>query len=214
MSDDKVSPELSPDDVHSYWFAGTENDARASAERMSFWFQGSDATDAEVRAKFAAHIQPAADGDYSHWGRNARECLSLIILLDQFPRNVYRGKAMAFDFDALALGLTIVGVKMGYLDELSPIEQVFFLMPYQHVEDIERQRDGIKLYEAVTEAAPPEWQQLTAGCCDFARQHLEIIEEFGRFPHRNTVLGRTSTPAEQAYIDGGGASFGQSSDES
>jgi len=200
---------MTPDDVLDFWFAGVTEDVAAAGERMSVWFQSDATFDAEVNQQFAAAIAPAAGGEYSEWARSARECLALVIMLDQFPRNVYRGSAEAFNYDALALGLTIVGLKLGYLEELEPIEQVFFLMPYQHVEDLQKQQEGFALFERIAAESSAEWQPLLGGCRDFANVHLEIIEQFGRFPHRNEALRRQSTEAEQAYLQQGGESFGQ-----
>lgn len=210
-SQDNSLTDFLPETVLNYWFAGSENNAGLAADRMPFWFQSDAKADEEIKKRFGAFIQPASEGDYSDWGKSPRECLALIILLDQFPRNVYRNTAKAFEFDALALGLSIVGTTLGFVDELSPIEQTFFLMPYQHTEDLSRQQEGFGCYERVLQNAAPEWQSLIAGSVDFARQHLEIIEQFGRFPHRNAVLGRSSTPEEEAYIAAGGATFGQGS---
>jgi len=200
---------MTPQDVLDFWFDGCEQDAAAASARMPFWFQSNKQADEEVQRRFEEFIQPAADGEYSDWGKSPRQCLALIIVLDQFPRNAYRNTPQAFAFDSLALGLSIVGTTLGFVDELSPIEQIFFLMPYQHTEDLSRQREGFGCYERVLQNAAPEWQEMIAGSVDFARQHLEIIEQFGRFPHRNAILGRESSSEEQAYIDGGGATFGQ-----
>jgi len=200
---------LMPIDVLDFWFDGSAKNPRAAAERMSFWFQASDEADAAIKERFAECIEPAATGEYSSWGAKPHDCLALIILLDQFPRNLYRGTGEAFAHDALSLGLTVVGERLGYLDELSPVEQIFFLMPYQHVEDRERQHEGIALYNRLAESCPEPWRALAEGCRDFAQLHLDIIEQFGRFPHRNAALGRESTAEELKYLADGAESFGQ-----
>jgi uncharacterized protein (DUF924 family) len=130
-------------------------------------------------------------------------------VLDQFPRNQHRGTAGAFKHDALAFGLAVIGQRLDFLSQLSPIEQVFFLMPYQHIEDLERQQEGVGLYTQLAEAAPMAWRPLLEGCRDFAQLHCDLVERFGRFPHRNAILGRTSTDAERLYLQDG-ESFGQS----
>lgn len=195
-------------DVLDYWFAGSENDPQAATQRMAFWFQASDAIDAEIRDCFSDMVEPAAMGNYSEWGGNPHACLALILVLDQFPRNLYRSKGEAFKHDSLAFGLTIVGQRLEYLDALTPIEQVFFLMPYQHAEDLQRQREGVALYQRLAESVSEDWQGLVSSCRDFAQLHLDIIEQFGRFPHRNAALNRESTTAELKYL-ADGESFGQ-----
>ncbi len=199
---------MTSSDVLDYWFADSANDAQAAAQRMGFWFEASDATDADIQHRFADLVEPAAIGDYSDWGGDPRDCLALILVLDQFPRNLYRGTGAAFKHDALAFGLTLVGQRLAYLESLTPIEQVFFLMPYQHIEDLERQREGVALYQQLVESVDEEWRPLVSGTRDFAQAHLDIIEQFGRFPHRNAALNRESTAAELAYL-ADGESFGQ-----
>jgi uncharacterized protein (DUF924 family) len=99
-------------------------------------------------------------------------------------------------------------VARGHLDALRPVEQVFLLMPYQHVEDLELQREGVALYERVARSAPPEWRPLLENTLAFARRHLAVVERFGRFPHRNAALGRVTTSAERTYLSEGGERFG------
>jgi uncharacterized protein (DUF924 family) len=117
--------------------------------------------------------------------------------------------AEAFQYDSKALDVATRGVAAGYLEQLSPAEQRMFVLPYEHCEDISVQRAGIELFEGIVDRVSTEWELSTRGSLGFARRHLEIIERFGRFPHRNDVLGRESTVAEQAYLVDGGESFGQ-----
>lgn len=199
---------MQPAEVHEFWFAGAEHNAALAADRMDFWFKADPSTDAAIAERFAGAIEAAAGGDYSQWAATPAGCLALILVLDQFPRNLYRGTAAAFQNDALAFGLTVVGQRLDFLSQLSPIEQVFFLMPYQHIEDLQRQREGVALYTRLAATVSSEWQSLITGCRDFAQLHCDLIERFGRFPHRNAVLGRTSNSAELLYLQDG-ESFGQ-----
>ena len=132
-----------------------------------------------------------------------------MIALDQFPRNAYRNTAAAFAHDARALEVARRAIAAGHLESLSVPEQAFLLMPYQHVEDAACQREGLLWFERLHAKAAPEWQAFTANTLDFARKHLEIVERFGRFPHRNAVLGRKSTAAEREYLAANPESFGQ-----
>ena len=199
---------MQPTEVLDFWFAGSQHDAGAAAARMDFWFSANADTDASIKSQFGEAIDPAAGGDYAEWAATPSGCLALILVLDQFPRNVCRGTPAAFTHDALAFGLTVIGQRMGFLQELSPVEQMFFLMPYQHVEDAKRQLEGVALYQQLAAVAPAEWQQLLAGCLDFAQLHCNLIQRFDRFPHRNPILGRASTNSELEYLRDG-ESFGQ-----
>jgi uncharacterized protein (DUF924 family) len=206
-----VSSELreTPDGILEFWFEGAAEDPSKAMQRSAFWFQASADVDEDISRRFSALLQRAARGDLAAWEQAAPSCLALVILLDQFPRNIYRGMAEAFQYDSKALDVATRGVAAGYLEQLSPAEQRMFVLPYEHCEDISVQRAGIELFEGIVDRVSTEWELSTRGSLGFARRHLEIIERFGRFPHRNDVLGRESTVAEQAYLVDGGESFGQ-----
>jgi uncharacterized protein (DUF924 family) len=201
--------DVSPEDVHRFWFADAVDDPQAADERRDLWFRCSPAFDDEIRERFGSTIAEAARGELSAWEYTPRSCVSLVIVLDQFPRNAYRNTVAAFANDPLALALTRRAIAARYVDRLSIVERAFLLMPYQHVENVAAQRDGIVHFERMTTAAPPHWRPFAENTLQFARRHLEIVERFGRFPHRNAVLGRSSTPAEQAYLDTKPDTFGQ-----
>ena len=135
--------------------------------------------------------------------------LALIITLDQFPRNIFRGTAEVYRYDRQVLKLAQQGVASGQLAGLAVPEQAFFLLPYQHSEDLAVQDAGVALHSAMVLAAPPEWRELAAYYHDYAIRHRDIIAEYGRFPYRNNVLGRHSTAAESRYLEQGGPTFGQ-----
>ena len=158
---------------------------------------------------FSDDVSDVANGHYQNWGDTAAGRLALIIVLDQFPRNIYRGTAEVYRYDSRALELAQQGVALGQLEGLTIPEQMFFVMPYQHSEDLAVQDASVKLYAAMLAEAPVEWRELAAGYHAFAIRHREIIAEYGRFPYRNSVLGRHSTAAESRYLEAGGASFGQ-----
>lgn len=176
----------SADQVISFWLS-------AGPAR---WFAKDEAFDAEIRARFEQAHQAAARGELDHWADDWRGFLALLILLDQFPRNLWRGSAHAFATDPLALNLARAAVDAG-LDRAAPTElRVFFYLPFEHSEALADQDRCVALCEAL-DAEGSDWGQ-------WARMHREIIVRFGRFPHRNHALGRTMTAEEQAYIDGGG----------
>jgi len=198
-----------PDGILEFWFEGAAEDPSKAMQRSAFWFQAHAGVDEDISRRFSTLLQCAARGDLAAWEQAAPSCLALVILLDQFPRNIYRGMAEAFQYDSKALDVATRGVKVGYLEQLSPVEQWMFVLPFEHCEGKSVQRAGIELFEGIVDRASTEWEPSTRGSLDFARCHLEIIERFGRLQHRNDVLGRASTPAEQAYLVDGGESFGQ-----
>jgi uncharacterized protein (DUF924 family) len=203
------STQSDPQSILDFWFADASGDPARAEARESFWFGSPGETDAVVRQRFGAAIEAAARGELAAWQNAPRSALALVLLLDQFPRNVGRGTARAFAHDAHALVTARAAIAAGHLEHLAPIEQAFLILPFQHSESIEMQRESVRRSEEIRRAAPPSWQPLLAHYADFARQHLALIERFGRFPHRNRALGRDSTPEERAYLAAGGASFGQ-----
>ena len=133
----------------------------------------------------------------------------LIIVLDQFPRNIHRATPAAFEHDAQALDVARRGVGRGHLKSLHMLEQSFFLMPFQHSEDLSAQIEGLALFERLAADAPPKWDKIAQEIVYYARLHREIIARFGRFPHRNAILGREAKPAEEEYLAHRKESFGQ-----
>jgi len=164
------------------------------------WYAKDDAFDGAIRDKFEAAHHAAARGEYAAWADSAEGALALLILLDQFPRNLYRGSAHAFATDSLARKIAADAVERGHDRAVDPMLREFFYLPFSHAEDLAAQDRGVELCRTVGHepgaAAPDFW----------ARIHREIIARFGRFPHRNAALGRTTTSDEQAFLDGGGFS--------
>ncbi|NND35990.1 MAG: DUF924 domain-containing protein, partial [Gammaproteobacteria bacterium] len=132
-----------------------------------------------------------------------------IILLDQFRRNIYRGKPGAFELDKKALKICIEGTMSGVHKHLSPEQRVFFFMPLQHAESLKIQDKSVSIYNALAESVSDTLRETFATCAQFAELHRDIVAEFGRFPHRNEILGRENTEAEAAYLSGEVPSFGQ-----
>jgi uncharacterized protein (DUF924 family)/GNAT superfamily N-acetyltransferase len=202
-------PAASPEAILQFWFGDAAQSPAKADARTSFWFTPSAETDAECRERFRAQVEAAARGHYDSWTQTPRSALALVVLLDQFPRNIWRGTGRAFAHDAQALAVARQAVASGFMPRLAPIEQPFLTLPFQHSESLDAQRESLRLCEEIDVAAPPDWQPVLQGFVPYARQHFEIIERFGRFPHRNAVLGRASTAAEQAYLARGGETFGQ-----
>lgn len=187
------------DDVVSFWFG----DRSAATYRR--WFTRDDAFDAEIRARFGALQATAATGALESWRSTAHGALALVILYDQFPRNLFRADARAFATDLRALSVAQELVSSGRLAELDPLERTIALMPLMHSEDRAVQRDSVAQFAALATAHPDDAQ--LANAADYARKHAVIVERFGRFPHRNTTLGRASTAEELAFLQQPGSSF-------
>jgi uncharacterized protein (DUF924 family) len=200
--------------VRDFWFGKLPLSPAALEERMHFWFGGETFTEArerdeKIRTRFGALLERAAAGELAGWAHGPRRRLSLIILLDQFPRNIFRGSARAFACDAQALQLALSGMQSAADATLDPTERLFFYMPLQHAESREVQEESVAAYRRLLGEAPAELRECFAGALRFAEDHRAIIERFGRFPHRNALLGRTDTPQEAAWLREGGERFGQ-----
>lgn len=204
----KLRRMVEPEDVLQFWF-GDAIEAPAKAEaRMQLWFAPPPETDARIRVQFGAAVEAAARGEYASWAGEPRPLLALVVLLDQFSRNIWRGTARAFAQDAQALAIARQA-GAGFVHRLAPIEQPFLTLPFQHSETLEAQLESLRLCREIVARSPPDWRALLGTFLPYAEQHFELIARFGRFPHRNALLGRVSTPEERAYLDGGGATFGQ-----
>jgi uncharacterized protein (DUF924 family) len=177
--------DIKPADVVAFW--------RAAGPKR--WFEKDDAFDEDIRRRFLAVHEAAAAGKLGAWEDNAEGALALLILLDQFPRNMFRGNARTFATDPLARAIASRALLNGF-DGVFPEMRQFFYLPFMHSEDLADQERCIALYKAAGDADGVKWAEL----------HADIIRRFGRFPHRNAVLGRTTTPEEQAFLDSGGFS--------
>ncbi len=158
------------------------------------WFKKDPEFDGEIRRRFLAAHEAAAAGKLSAWEASAEGALALLILLDQFPRNMFRASPRAFATDPLALAIAANAIVRGFDAQVPAAMRGFFFLPFQHSENLVEQEHGVALYRAVGDADGLKWAEI----------HADIIRRFGRFPHRNAVLGRATTPAEQAFLDGGG----------
>ena len=200
---------MTSEQILTFWFADTANNAQAVQKRYKFWFEAKPETDQQIHAQFSDVYSQARAGVLETWQTAPRSCLALIITLDQFPRNLFRGTPEAFATDRHAQRICQHGLRQNYLSELNYAEQLFFLMPFQHAEDLALQQESLRLSEAAVVQAPPDWHEFLNSFLGSSRKHLELIRRFGRFPHRNRILGRESTPEEQAVLDSGSGSFGQ-----
>ena len=195
--------------VLRFWFGADASDPVAVKEKQPLWFKADPATDDDIRRRFGDDWSRATRGELEAWAAEPRGALAVVILLDQFSRNLERGRAAAFAHDARALAVTTTLLDAGRDRGLSPAERSFLYLPFEHAEDRALQRRGVEQFEALVRDGGPEWSWLTEDALHWARLHLEIVERFGRFPHRNRVLGRATTPDEERYLAEGGLHFGQ-----
>ena len=200
--------------IREFWFGRLPLSADGLNRRIRFWF-GGDATelgrlrDEHMRVRFGELLEQAVSGGLANWADGPRRRLSLILLLDQFPRNMFRGSPRAFAHDAQALALTLSGMQSAADAALHTIERMFFYMPLQHAESREVQDESVAAYRRLRTEAPQQLFGPFAGAARSANNHRAIIERFGRFPHRNQLLGRESTPAEEEWLRKAGTSFPQ-----
>lgn len=176
------------DSVLDWWF---------SPETKPRWFGGGEAFDVAVRERLGALCERALAGELAGWAADSRGLLALVILLDQVPRNIFRGTPRAFAGDPEALALARLAVDRGLDQGLTVDERLFLYLPFEHAEHLAEQQRSVALFRALGDP----------GYLDYAVRHLAVIERFGRFPHRNAVLGRASTAEELAFLQEPGSSF-------
>jgi len=194
--------EADPRTLYKFWFGeGSLDDPKLNTARMKLWFGKDPETDRQMREQFAPWLEiDLAFGD-------ARDFLSLVILHDQVPRNAFRDTPKMFAYDDQARDLAHFAVKKNYHQTMHVLEALFLLLPFEHSENGDDQRLAVKLLGEVHARAPQPLQEVTAGTYDYAKKHATVIERFGRFPHRNEVLGRVSTPEEVAFLRSPGSRF-------
>lgn len=190
-----------------FWFGSSADDAEVIREKWDLWWKKNSHVDDEIRKRFEATLQAEHQGERASWGKNPRGQLARIIVLDQFPRNMYRGAARAFAFDERALGLAGVALGQGMDKALRLVERVFMYMPFEHSEDSNDQQTSETLFTALVAAAPDSQKSVFRDFLEYAVRHKAIIDRFGRFPHRNALLGRKSTPEELTFLNGADSSF-------
>ena len=187
---DSHDAETGPDDPNlsallDFWF---DPDSRP------YWFDSTPEFDAQLRERFLDLYREAAGGGLTGWRADGRGCLGLVLLLDQLPRNLFRDSPQAFETDSQARAVTRYALDMAFDQQLDEAQRLFLYLPLEHSEEMADQDRSVALIGQLTSA--PMW-------LDFARKHREVIVRFGRFPHRNAVLGRASTPEERAFLAGG-----------
>lgn len=187
-----------PGEVLEFWFDRTVE---------ALWFDRNDALDAQIRQRFGETLAAAARGELDHWTATPEGWLALLIVLDQFSRNIYRDDARAWRADARAQAIAVAGIARGDDRQLTPLQRLFVYLPLEHAENLALQQHCVDLFEKLVASLPGADRSRFEDFLDYARRHHDVIHRFGRFPHRNAVLGRENTAAEQAYLASPGAGF-------
>ena len=196
------------DDVLEFWFGASGADGSLDPAKQKMWFGDGRKYDAEIRDRFGALHRRAARGELAEdWTATPRGTIALVVVLDQFSRHIHRATPAAFACDPATQQLVTEALN-GRLDrELTPAQRAFFYMPLEHAEDLEMQRLAVRCFDGLARTVPEAQRKEYESFLDYAQRHLEIIKRFRRFPHRNKILGRASTPAEIEFLKQPGSSF-------
>ncbi len=191
-----------PEEVLSYWFPEGINDADLQTLRRQGkrWMAGGPEVDKEITKRFGELLEQARRGELDHWADTPRGRLALIIVLDQFSRNIYRGSPLSYAQDEKALELALEGIEVGMDLELGAVERNFFWLPLGHSEDLALHKRSVRHAEEEAANAPPHQRAMAEFGVSQAKAARSVIARFGRHPHRNEILGRTSTPEELEYL--------------
>ncbi|WP_445173047.1 DUF924 family protein [Microcoleus sp.] len=186
-------------EVLDFWFGRSHSPEFGKVQQK--WFEKDTDFDAEVRSRFMQQYELAASGQLDSWQNSPNNCLALILLLDQFPRNMFRGTPQAFATDSKALATAEYAVNNNFDRELLTVQKWFIYLPFEHSENLERQQKSVELFRQLSGDTDSD------SVIEYAMQHLEIIQRFGRFPHRNQILGRETTPEEAEFLKQPGSGF-------
>ncbi|MGZ8501129.1 MAG: DUF924 family protein [Candidatus Binatia bacterium] len=192
--------------ILTYWFGANPGESALAKDRADLWWSKNAEVDREIRERFESSLNLAAEGKLNPWLAEPRGRLALIILTDQFPRNICRDSPLAFSFDAKALAWSVEGIELRH-DRLQPIERAFFYLPLEHSELLEHQERSVLMFDNLVPLVAAERKEIFEHYLSFAILHRDIIARFGRFPHRNRILGRSSTAEEIHFLSQPGASF-------
>jgi len=184
-------------EIHDFWFGELDANGLCKTDRNALWFGADDETDATCRLRFDSSLQLALAGKLDTWTQTDQGLVALVVLLDQFSRNIYRDMPQAFAGDTRALALAHDAIAGGRHHRLPVIHRVFLYLPLEHCEDLAVQEQCVTLF---TELARKTGNPQLANFARYAEAHRDVIAEFGRFPHRNAILGRTSRTSEEAWL--------------
>lgn len=190
-----------------WWFGPGVTAAEVTASRAALWFAKQDRQDDQAREQFGARVEQVLVGQLQDWQGGPEGWLATLLLLDQLPRMIFRDTPRAFAGDPLARPLALHGLAQGWDQQLRPIQQVFVYLVLEHAEDLALQNQAVQLFQGLFEQAAIAERELFAGYLDYAERHQRVIAHFGRFPHRNQILGRISSAEELAFLLEPGSRF-------
>lgn len=196
---------MTPQDILDFWFG--KDLKKNPLKNVKDWFAKNTDFDADIAEQFTPTLEKIAAGEHADWNLTAKGSMAYILVTDQFPRNIYRNQPESFSFDTLALTVARHGVAQGFDQELSWIERCFYYLPFEHAEDLETQETSLLAFQNLQRSIPKQYLDYGDEVYDYAIKHWEIIKRFGRFPHRNLILQRESTPEEIAFLKEPGSSF-------
>ena len=206
------NPDMNNDtiaDIVTFWLKDTRDSPDRALARRGWWYEGGPVVDEEIRARFGDLVPRACARDLMGWGDTPDGALALVLLLDQFTRNLYRGTVEAYAGDACAFEVVNDAIDRELDRALQPVAAIWLYHPFHHSERIAEQDRGLGLLRALRKNAVPAWRPYVERSIEGWTRHRDIVSRFGRFPHRNAVLGRDSTAEERAYLAAGGKSYGQ-----
>lgn len=206
---DNVTQEKRIDRILNFWFGNLKDNEIPSQECRRIWWIKDDENDKKIKDHFENDLALARKGDLEDWELTPSGTLALILLLDQFPRNIYRGTLRAFSQDQKAIEICIGGIERGFDTNLHAVKRIFFYMPLMHSEDMGMQEKSIERYSTLKElfTVPPLLAKMVSENLNYAHSHYAIVKKFGRYPHRNHILGRESTPEETRFLTEPGSKF-------
>lgn len=196
-----------PEDILDFWFGQPGPAAEVATRQSKLWFGKSVANDQLVTERFADTLIAADAGKLDHWALTPRNRVALIVVLDQFPHHIHRNHGLSFAYDAQSLALAQAMIQNGDAARVASIERVFVYLPLEHAESLALQDESVALYAQLVADASVAERPLFQGFLDYAQQHRDVVARFGRFPHRNDLLGRPSTPEEIAFLKLPGSRF-------
>ena len=196
-----------PDSILNFWFGSSDSAVAINNDKKALWWSKNEDTDNEIKQRFEVTARAVASGDLDHWRGDSRGILASVVCTDQFPRNIYRGTPDSFAWDPIALDLANNMVEKQWDESLPLIYRLFAYIPFEHSENLVDQETALALIGGLRDSASEEEKPIFEDFYDFAVRHHQVIDRFGRFPHRNTILGRQSTDEELEFLNQPGSSF-------
>ena len=196
-----------PEAILDYWFGAPGNAAEIAKRQSKLWFGKLPEIDRAISEHFTSTFNAASAGSLDHWAASPHGRLALVIVLDQFPHHLHRDTPLAFAQDAKALALSLAALASGEDKLLSAIERVFLYLPLEHAESVAMQDSSVAQYQKLAAEASEHERTLFSNFLDYAHKHREVVLRFGRFPHRNEILGRASSLEETAFLQQPGSRF-------